>query len=94
MSRPRCAIGGRQRCREAVDDPKRWRAVLRAIDKQLEEGDTSGFEALFRHGYGAPPQALDVKTSLNIQESTFVCHFADGVPVFADAEAVSKDALN
>jgi hypothetical protein len=29
---------------------------------QLEKGETGGFEAMFRHGYGAPPQALDIST--------------------------------
>jgi hypothetical protein len=50
---------------------------------QLEKGETGGFEAMFRHGYGAPPQALDVKTKDESQGNTvrYVCVFSDGSPV-------------
>jgi hypothetical protein len=94
VPRYRTAVGGRERCRVAADDPKRWRRYLAAIDAQLEKGETSGFEAMFRNGYGAPPQALDVRTNLNSKETVFICHFADGTPVFTGAEVVPEEALN
>lgn len=61
---------------------------------QLAEGNTSGFEAIFRHGYGAPPQALDVKSTLKGEDVTFVCHFSDGSVAFAESPTVSADSLN
>lgn len=61
---------------------------------QLAKGETSGFEAIFRHGYGAPPQALDVKSTLSEGNVQFVCHFADGSVAFAEPPTVSADALN
>jgi hypothetical protein len=87
-------VGGRERCRSAVDDPARWAAFLAAVDMQLERGDTGGFEAMFRHGYGAPPQALDVKSTLKGEDVTFVCHFSDGSVAFTESPSVPTNTLN
>jgi hypothetical protein len=55
---------------------------------QLEKGETGGFEAMFRHGYGAPPQALDVSSTLTTGNVIFVCEYSDGSLASSSAAAV------
>jgi hypothetical protein len=55
---------------------------------QLERGDTGGFEAMFRHGYGAPPQALDVNSTINTGDVIFICEYSDGSVASTSAPSV------
>ena len=52
---------GRDWARKIVDDPKRRKAFEAAVDAQLKGGGGDLFLRCFDHGYGRPPQALDVK---------------------------------
>lgn len=78
--RPNVRGEGRARCRALVDDETRWKLLEAAIDKQLREGVTTGFEAIFRHGYGAPPanSTLDVRLGSGDGPVEFRCVFDDG----------------
>jgi len=73
------AVGGRQRMRDLVDNPERWKAFVEKLDADLRAGRSEAFVKCFEHGYGRPPQALDIK---HYGESTkTVVHrvqFADG----------------
>lgn len=84
-------VEGRVWARKAVDDPARREAVLRAIDRQLAEGNTQGFESLFRHGYGAPPTNGSLSVALGGGDGPveFVCVFDDGTEIDAAASAAA-----
>ncbi len=53
-------VGGRARMRTAVDDEDRWTRFIATVDAQLAKGNPDPFLKAFEHGYGRPPQALDV----------------------------------
>lgn len=46
--------------RAAVDDSDRWSRFVATVDRQLAKGNPDPFLKAFEHGYGRPPQALDV----------------------------------
>lgn len=76
--------GGRARMRALVDDPKRWKAYVKAIDAALRAGDPGPLEKAFEHGYGRPPQALDVNFGGVGQEGgglTFAVVLSTGQPL-------------
>lgn len=58
-------VGGRPRMRGLVDDPKRIAKFRKALDAALDGPDSlaavTAYLRVFEHGYGRPPQALDVK---------------------------------
>lgn len=82
-------VEGRVWARAAVDDPVRREAVLRAIDKQLADGNTQGYESLFRHGYGAPPTNGSLSVALGSGDGPveFRCIFDDGSDLDASSAA-------
>ena len=43
---------------------------------------------LFEHGYGRPPQALDVNSTINTGDVVFICEYSDGSVAAASAQAV------
>lgn len=80
---------GRIWCRSVVDDPSRRALVIKAIDEQLRKGDTSGYETLFRHGYGAPPTNGSLSVALGSGDGPveFRCVFDDGSDLDASSAA-------
>jgi hypothetical protein len=73
--------------RIAVDNPKRWERFIQAIDVQLSEGNPEAFLRAFEHGYGRPPQALDVRTAEVTpgQQRIYRAAFDDGDAIAPEA---------
>lgn len=73
-------VEGRIWCREVVDDPEIRALVVKALRQQLAKNDTSGYESLFRHGYGAPPSTGSLSVALGAGDGPveFRCTFDDG----------------
>ena len=95
--RPREAVGGRRWVRELVDDPERREAFRACLDSALAGKDpvdgVAAYLRAFEHGYGRPPQALDVRTSEVApgEQIIYRAAFEDGAPVFAETEAVPEE---
>ncbi len=88
--RKREAKGGRAWARTVADN-YRERAIraLEVLETLDPDKFLARYFAFYEHGYGRPPQALDISSDQPIQ---FVAHFADGAPVSAPAEAVPEGA--
>lgn len=59
-------VAGRAWFRSLVDDKARRQKFRENLDASLERGEVDAFMKCFEHGYGRPPQALDVKTTVDI----------------------------
>lgn len=46
--------------RNVASDPNRREKYVAAVDAALEAGNPDAFARLFEHGFGRPPQALDI----------------------------------
>ena len=73
-------VGGRAWLRSIADDPARRLRVESAIDKAITKGELGPIFHAFEHGYGRPPQALDIKLG-NADAEGFRCVFDDGTPI-------------
>ena len=74
---------GRGRMRDVVLNKERWVKFVAAIDAQLANGNPDAFLRAFEHGYGRPPQALDVR-SADVTPGEQVIYAA----TFGDGESV------
>lgn len=61
--------GGRPRDQKGFRDKARvwamehWDDYIAVVQRKLKEGDPSSFQWLLEHGYGRPPQALDLNVT-------------------------------
>lgn len=85
---------GRQFMRDLVDDADRRALFTKALDAELAEGKTRAFIETFEHGYGRPPQALDVNfanaTSDDGEQQVFQVKIAGGDVVPSASAGISN----
>lgn len=86
--RPREVEGFRSFCRSVVSNPEVQAAIAEAALKNPEFA-----LRVAEHGYGRPPQALDVRTSEVApgEQVIYRAAFDDGQPVFTAAETVPEE---
>ena len=78
-SGPRRPIAGtRKWFRDLVEDPKRRAKVEAIIDQDLAENRLENYWKAVEHGFGRPPQALDVKVGGGEGPLEFEIQFSDG----------------
>ena len=78
--RPTKVAGTRKWFREIVEDPDRRQKVIDVIDAGIKAGNLCDYWKAVEHGFGRPPQALDVKIGGGDEALEFEIKFADGSP--------------
>jgi len=77
-------VGGRERMRGLVDDAGRIEKFRKALDRALNGVDAleavQAYLRVFEHGYGRPPQALDVNVAQPKGALDFRIVDANGAP--------------
>lgn len=85
--KPSGAKQAREWFRDIVCDPVRRQKFLAALDAQLEAGETAAYFKAMEHGFGRPPQSLNVTGGLSVNGGIFKAEFADGTQVYPDSPA-------
>ena len=80
--------GTRKWFRSIVEDKTLRAKVEEIIQAAVEEGNLTDYWKAVEHGFGRPPQALDIKTQH--VEPRVVPIFPDGQAVFAEDAALSS----
>lgn len=70
--------GTRKWFRSLVEDPKLRAKVEKIIAAEVDEGNLTNYWKAVEHGFGRPPQALDVKVGGGDKPVRYVAEIAGG----------------